>query len=585
MVPTMKYDDKAAGIGALRPAPHIAALAAYVGPQGSPLIDLTLGATERSVLSIDLRDFSLKIDSDSICHYPDARSLEAVLAARFSVLPSQVLVTAGADEALDRVCRAMLCPTRDLVVATPTFEMIPHYAKLAGAEVRTVAWPLHGPYPLQELLATVTANTRVIAVVTPNNPSGAVVHVEEIRRLSHAAPQAVILVDLAYVEYAEHDCTEAILKLPNVVIVKTLSKAWGMPGIRVGYAIGRPEVIGWLRTAGSPYSVSRPALALAHARLQNGEADMRVYVDRVVYERRHLESLLKGLGADVQASQANFVLANFRSATWVTQALAGLGIGVRAFPNAPELQNARRVSCPGDEEAFARLRGAFVAALAPQALLFDMDGVLADVSASYRQAIYATAAHFGVTLLPNDVVVAKAAGNANNDWLLTQRLLQERGVSCSLEEVTACFERLYQGDDVQPGLRQHERLLVDKKFLATLAQRLPLAIVTGRPRADASRFLQENGIVEFFKQVICMEDAPLKPDPAPVRLALERLGVQAAWMVGDTPDDIYAARRAHVVPLAIVAPGDNAERMASVFARAGAARTLAHLHELQELLI
>ena len=109
-----------------------------------------------------------------------------------------------------------------------------------------------------------------------------------------------------------------------------------------------------------------------------------------------------------------------------------------------------------------------------------------------------------------------------------------------------------------------------------LAARLPLGIVTGRPRAEAQWFLERTGIAHLFGTVVAMEDAPAKPDPAPVRLALERLGVRRAWMVGDTPDDMHAAAQAGVLPFAVAAPGDEAPE--------GGARVLAQLTDLLDLL-
>lgn len=221
----------------------------------------------------------------------------------------------------------------------------------------------------------------------------------------------------------------------------------------------------------------------------------------------------------------------------------------------------------------------------PEVLLFDLDGVLADVSRSYRQAILETAAALGVRVEAEAVRAAKAAGNANNDWELTWRLLTAAGVRISLAEVTARFEALYQGSAEAPGLRQTETLLVAPAWLEQLAARLPLGVVTGRPRRDAERFLAQHGVDGAFHALVCMEDAPAKPDPAPVRLALRALGATRAWLIGDTPDDVRAALAAGVTPLGIAAPGDDAERAAQTLRDAGAACVLGRLDELSELLV
>ena len=210
-----------------------------------------------------------------------------------------------------------------------------------------------------------------------------------------------------------------------------------------------------------------------------------------------------------------------------------------------------------------------------------MDGVLADVSKSYRSAIQQTAAAFGVEVSFEDIAAVKAAGNANNDWVVTARILEQYGAAVAFDDVKREFEDRYQGENGFSGLWKTEQLLTARSVLESLAARLPLGVVTGRPRKDAERFLSSMGIADLFSSVVCMEDAPLKPDPTPVSLGLEQLGVERAWMLGDTPDDIVAARAADVLPLGITAPGDTStERLLC----AGASRVLNNIEELLELL-
>jgi phosphoglycolate phosphatase-like HAD superfamily hydrolase len=111
-----------------------------------------------------------------------------------------------------------------------------------------------------------------------------------------------------------------------------------------------------------------------------------------------------------------------------------------------------------------------------------------------------------------------------------------------------------------------------------------VAVVTGRPRSDAERFLADHGLTDTVATVVCMEDAPAKPDPAPVRLALDRLGVRTAWMVGDTVDDLRSARAARVLPIGVPAPGDDPAAAAATLRSAGAARILGSVTDLLEVL-
>jgi HAD superfamily hydrolase (TIGR01548 family) len=340
----------------------------------------------------------------------------------------------------------------------------------------------------------------------------------------------------------------------------------------------------WMWRVGQPFPMARPTLELLEGLLAAGAEPEPGRVERVRRERAALAGLLAGLGAEPLPSQANFVLARFADAPWVRTAMAALGVAVRGFPGRAELDGWLRTTLPGSDAAFTRLAAAFRTVLRPEALLLDLDGVVADESESYHRSVVETAARYGVALTTDEVSAAKAAGHANNDWQLTTRLLAERGVEASLEEVTERFEALYQGTPEAPGLCHHERLLVDPETVRRLAARLPLAVVTCRPRRDAERFLSDHGLADAFSAVVTMEDAPIKPDPAPVRLALERLGTRHAWMVGDTPDDVRAARAADVLPLGVLAPQDEPGRARAALAGAGAARILDRLDDLLEML-
>jgi histidinol-phosphate aminotransferase len=562
-------------------SPRLAALAAYKVPRHPAPLDLFLDGNEGLTPPSELLRWLAEAPIAAVRRYPSAAELEARLASLHQVDPARVMVTAGGDDAIDRLCRAVLHEGRSLLLPVPTFEMIARYARLAGAAVHEIPWG-DAPYPAPQLARLVDPSTGLVALVSPNNPTGQIATVEDLHTV--AATGALVLVDLAYVEFGDEALFRAALSLPNAVIIRTLSKAWGLAGLRVGYAIGPAEVIGGMRVAGAPYAVSGPSLYLAARWLDGGAAAMERFVSEVRRERVELEQELNRLGVRASPSEANFVFGRTPRALWVRDALAGLGIGVRAFPGKPGLEDALRITTPGEPEAHGRLLRALRAALRPEALLFDLDGVLADVSGSYRRAILETARHLGVEATGEDIAAIKHAGDANNDWVVTQRLLAMRGVDVPFAEVKARFEALYQGEEGRPGLRELERLLGDLEALARLASRLPLAIVTGRPRQDAWQFLERFSLTPFFREVIVMEDGPLKPDPAPVLLALRRLGVQSAWMIGDTPDDVRAARAAGVVPLGVVAPGERPEAAAPVLLAAGAARVLSSWQEIEALL-
>lgn len=566
-----------------QPARRLDGLSAYKAPESGPLVDLVLDANEGRASSGSLRDVLDRFDATDLARYPNASALERAIASRFGIASGRVVVTNGADDAIDRICRVSLEKGRALLTHSPSFEMIERSATLAGASVRTIRW-MGGRFPASRFLSKISQETSLVALVSPNNPTGGVIDRESLREIIAAARTfgALVMLDLAYIEFADGDPTIELLEKPNVVLVRTFSKALGLAGARVGYSISSLEIADWIRTVGGPYPVSSVSLALASPAL-DAEAEQKLFIDQIRSERESLSDLLLGFGCEVLESQANFVTARFTNAAFVRRSLAALGIAVRSFPNRDELDGFLRISLPGDKAAFDRLRTSLRTILDPQAILFDLDGVLADVSDSYRQAIVETARSFGITLSLDEISAAKHAGNANNDWELTHRLLEQRGVRCGLGEVTKRFQNSYLGSQDNPGLRESERFLTSRPTLERLGDRYRLGIVTGRPRTEAEWFLRRAGVRELFEAMVCMEDAPAKPAADPVLLAMEQLSAERAWMLGDTPDDIASARKADVLPLGVLAPGDG-ERAIGAMEVAGAAIVLERVGQLEEII-
>ena len=500
--------------------------------------------------------------------YADPAPLEAAYAAYIGTDPASVLATTGADDAIDRVFRAFLAPGQDMVFPTPTFEMVPACARMARGDLVPVEYEW-GTLPHDEILAAVSERTGVVAVLTPDNPTGRAFSTDSLLRLADALPPEVTLMaDLAYAEFADEDPTDALLGVPRAIMIRTMSKSWGLAGLRVGFAVGAKDRIDVLRGYGGPYALTGPSIAIALDRLEHGVDEMRGFVEYVRSRRERLAAVLRDAGGLPGPSQTNFVLASFPDARWIQRGMAAQGVLVRYFAHLPEYV---RITVPRDDAEFRRVERALRCLDRPEALLFDMDGVLADVRRSYREAIVRTCASFGVEAGHELIGAVKAAGGANDDWAVTHGVLARAGVRASLDEVTARFEELYQGTEDEPGLRRHETLIPSRELLAGLAGRFKLGVVTGRPRADAERFLREQGVRGLFGAVVCREDAPLKPDPAPVRVALERLEARTAWMLGDTPDDVRAAVGAGVVPVGVVPPGGG-ETVWTALEEAGAAR-------------
>jgi len=197
--------------------------------------------------------------------------------------------------------------------------------------------------------------------------------------------------------------------------------------------------------------------------------------------------------------------------------------------------------------------------------LLDMDGVLAEVSQSYRAAILATCHHYGAKSVTQDTIADwKARGGCNNDWKLSLDLISAspdgRKDGLTLDQVTETFEKFYQGDGDTKGFCDTESLIPARETLQALAKRSTggkLGIVTGRPRSDCIKFLKQHNLEHLIHSSVCMEDGPPKPDPFPVLECCKLMGVapsETVILVGDTPDDVRAALAAGCRAIGVATP-------------------------------
>lgn len=217
-----------------------------------------------------------------------------------------------------------------------------------------------------------------------------------------------------------------------------------------------------------------------------------------------------------------------------------------------------------------------------------MDGVLVDVSGSFRRAISETVAHFtGAEPAPGAIQAKKDQGGFNNDWVLSHTLIREAGQEVSFDAVKAYFQSLYTGENYD-GLISTEPAFIQTRTLEVLAERVGLALVTGRPEADAEWTLRHHGWDRLIPIVIGMgkQGDRGKPDPYGLHLALDALGVapEAALFAGDTVDDMRAATAAGCIGVGVVPPGHPFESHSRTLQEAGASTVLATPDDLPALL-
>jgi HAD superfamily hydrolase (TIGR01548 family) len=217
-------------------------------------------------------------------------------------------------------------------------------------------------------------------------------------------------------------------------------------------------------------------------------------------------------------------------------------------------------------------------------IVFDMDGVLVDVTESYREAIRRTVAHFTGKQVTNDKIQEyKNKGGWNDDWALSQQLIKDHGLNVRLQDVIDFFQCVFLGDG-NNGLIQNERWLAKPGLLERLAQRATLAVFTGRMRWEANLTL-DRFAPGLFSQVVGVDDV-LEPKPAPEGLnkIVEAHMSSKVWYVGDSIDDAKAAVDARVPFIGIAGnSAPNRKKLIAVLENAGAFRVIENINEMEPL--
>lgn len=273
--------------------------------------------------------------------YPEIRplGLQARLAARFGCQPDQLLVTRGSSEAIDLIIRAFCrAGTDNIVVPSPSFSMYSHYAAIQGAEVIDVT-PVESrdfQIDIDAVLDACTESTRVIFVCSPNNPTGTSVPRSEILKLlKDRKGKCAVVIDEAYIEFSQQSSVVDLLNdHPNLLVLRTLSKALGFAGARCGAVIGEPALINLLNAIQAPYALSTPVVecvedALESDQLIAAEKDVQVLLD----ERERLAGALARLPFvdKVWPSDTNFLLIRVQDAERVMRACASNKLLLRHF--------------------------------------------------------------------------------------------------------------------------------------------------------------------------------------------------------------------------------------------------------------
>lgn len=292
-----------------QPAPRlrVQAMKEYHPPLGSR-DSLRLDFNENTLAcSPRVREVLQQVNTASLTRYPEREPIEALVAASLGRAPEQIVLTNGVDEAIHVLFETFLDAGDELLLPVPTYTMYEVYATATDAHIVPVQAATDMAFPYERLLAAITPRTKIIAIANPNSPSGSVATREQLLALAARAPHAILLVDEAYFHFHGETVMDLVGTIPNLIVARTFSKAYGLAGLRLGLLAAPVDLMRWLRRVLSPYSVNSLALACLPAALSD-KAYLENYVAEVLSARAEFESVLDEVGLRRWHSRANFVL-------------------------------------------------------------------------------------------------------------------------------------------------------------------------------------------------------------------------------------------------------------------------------------
>lgn len=332
--------------------PAIDAMTGYVpGEQPKPGIKIVkLNTNENPYPPSPMAMEALRnIDSDALRRYPDPFAIEFCRAVsdELGVPEDWIIVGNGSDDVLNLLVRACAeGQERRVVYPIPTYVLYPTLSAMQPAEVIEIPYPDNFQLPIAAL---VKANGAITFIASPNSPSGHTVPLSDLRELARAA-SGIVVIDEAYVDFAESSALPLVQEFENVIVLRTLSKGYSLAGLRLGFGVANPLLLAGLLKVKDSYNVDAIAITVGAAAMRDRDYK-NVCAEKVKISRAKLTADLRELGFKVLDSQGNFVLATppLGNAELLYLALKERGILVRYFKQ-PGLEDKLRITVGTDEQ-------------------------------------------------------------------------------------------------------------------------------------------------------------------------------------------------------------------------------------------
>jgi histidinol-phosphate aminotransferase len=557
----------------IKPRKSVAVLEPYIPPlegrRGRVRLDFNENTAPPEV-------FGGAVGSETVSVYPEYGPLIEKLEKFFRVEKGCVMPVAGSGEGLFLIAFTFIEPGRDKALTSkPTFALIPHTLRVVGSKLVEIGVTEGLDFDVAAIRKELDRGVKVAVFASPDNPTGARLSVKTMRTFAKKYPKTLFAVDEAYGEYAGESIIPLTRKYPNLLVLKTFSKAWGLAGLRIGVIIGNENLLREMRKVRSPYSVNAAAVH-ALAELLGRYGEIRKSAKSAVKRKKCLVAEVKFRGFKTHDGSGNFFLVAFGADSSALCNFARTrGVLVRDRSAMYRLSGFARITV-GTAEENRRFIETLDAFNKERAVIFDLDDTLVDTSGSYDAAVMELVKRrSGKPFSRGALLALRAEGGYNNDWDAAAEALKRRGVKTNRKELGR------EGREIYFSLaRKSEKSLIDFDLLKRLKNRARLFIWTGRKRDEYEPFWKST-LGRYFEKAYCSDDfrgVPPKPAPDQILRIMRKHGIKGGYYIGNSVDDMRAA-----VSAGLVAVGVTTTLAVETLASAGAALVLKNVNDLEKV--
>lgn len=529
------------------------------------------------------------IPNEEISLYPTYGKLKDKFSEKYKINKDNILFSNGCNEALDLIITAYLENDEEILSLNPTFSMLELYTKINGAKTKYIDYDEKFIFNKNKLEESITQNTKIIYISTPNNPTGELIRPSILEPIIDIHKNILFIIDCTYINFSYsatfEDYIELEEKYDNVAIIKSFSIDFAIAGLRLGVIIANSSIIKNLKKIISPYSVNAISVHCGLSIL-NDSKRLDEIKELNFKAKEFLAQGLKNAGFEPYPSEANFILCDFKNYNdFYYEKFKKYGVITKKFPKNSSVNSCLRITVP----TIGGVKYILELLTKKDVLIFGVEDVIFDDKNSYQKALCQTYSSFiNKEITIEEIYQFKKINGINHDFSAIKFLLEKENILLGLDEIIKTYKNLFYNPKIKKEyLIDNDKLLISKEILEELSKKYDLVLFTNRYKNEIEYSLKKYNIDKYFYYCICADDLSeneFKPSPKGVIKILQNCPYKNIKYIGGNIDDIIAANMANIETIATIPPNSDYNKMINNYRHIGAKYILNKINDIEDFI-